>query len=234
MKQNLFLRIAACSLLVVVISTAFLPFTGARYAASATGSASSRVAKWDVKFTQSPSVSPVVYLNGEYLGGSKTFTFTITNNSEVTADIKLRMYFDWGGSSNYDMNPVPAVTTDSHDAFDSAACAARSCGISVGSHILYCPTGQCSGISEFKIAPGTGVTRTDNGAITNFDVSNTNRTWRFAPGASANFTITCKELRGAGGSGGGFPNYASDLTRVDNTPATMRHYKLFADATQVD
>ena len=102
MKANRFLRSAGWLLLLVVVTIAFLPGTGAKYVATAVLSASARVAQWKIELTGPAADSVTVYSNASaavsvaQAGAGATAsgnvvrrTFTVTNSSEVAADIAL-------------------------------------------------------------------------------------------------------------------------------------------------
>ena len=94
MKHNRFLRTAGWLWALAVLSSAMLApgITQAKYAASATGSASARVAKWNAfrQITETQlsddeidGYAPVLLLFPD--ANPVTTTLTIVNNSEVTA-----------------------------------------------------------------------------------------------------------------------------------------------------
>jgi len=89
MKRNVFLRAAACLLVVVVASMSLLGGTGAKYVASATVTASARVAKWDVSFDGAPYTCRLATgQNFAFFKAGKPYyylKYKLVNNSEVAA-----------------------------------------------------------------------------------------------------------------------------------------------------
>ena len=77
-KLNIPMFAALILLLLTMVTTHMTSGLYARYTASATGSDSARVAKFDV------AVSDIAFNNGD-----GTYTFTVTNNSEVTVGYSI-------------------------------------------------------------------------------------------------------------------------------------------------
>ena len=83
MKKNRMVRIASVLLVAVLLSTCAISGTFAKYTTTANGSDTARVAKWDVKFNDSPIAN-------------NTFTFDLFNTVNDTE----------GGSAETDINPA--------------------------------------------------------------------------------------------------------------------------------
>lgn len=109
MKKNKMMRLAAIVLMLTLLTTCAISGTFAKYTASATASDNARVAKWDIDYTQNDIDAP---LNNDIVfalfdtanindtnvkgaaadqpaiiapGTTGSFSFTISNKSEVTA-----------------------------------------------------------------------------------------------------------------------------------------------------
>jgi len=76
--NTILMRVIAVLLMLVLLSTAAVTGRFARYISSSSGSDSARVAKFDV------AVSDIAFNNGD-----GTYTFTVTNNSEVTVGYSI-------------------------------------------------------------------------------------------------------------------------------------------------
>jgi len=107
MKVNRFLKIAT-ALWVVVVLTGMLwtNITVARYVAQTNLNVSVQIAEWDVEFASLFADRAVTtFRNGERIEGDITRWFTVTNNSDVTANVTLRM--------RVYTNPAASVTVSS-------------------------------------------------------------------------------------------------------------------------
>lgn len=104
-KKNVAGKIAALVLMLTVISCCFLGSTFAKYTSSTTGTANVSVAKWQIdgvsENTQTQSftftmdkLSPAV--NGTKNTLTTTTAYTITNSSDVAADITIALGTDSG------------------------------------------------------------------------------------------------------------------------------------------
>ena len=215
MKQLLqhgrIIRLAAGVLAVLTIVTTPLAVTQAKYTANGTVTASARVAKWDIKFTQDPATGGTGYFSGAVVGPANpnanagypaqttARTFKIKNGSEVTADVALKLYYVQNDSVDFAVDPATkAVTSDNLDypaVLDS----------SIGS--------GSSGIAGIGVA-GAGVT-----------TQTANSVYRFEPGAEGTFTITFRATSGA-------PAVTSNSAA--NVSNCIRKYKVFFDAVQVN
>jgi len=104
MKKGKFLKLFAILFGCVALSTSFVGTTFAKYASSSTGSDTARVAKWDIQLQGANWSNTVNFnlfdytdANVQSLGSDKviapgtegSFTFTVENNSEVTAKYKI-------------------------------------------------------------------------------------------------------------------------------------------------
>lgn len=115
MKKNIMMRIASVLMIAVLLTTCVISGTFAKYVSEVTATTSVKVASWDVVFgnlTEDPETHNYSFnffdtlidtasLNGEaetdvdtseklIAPGTKgSFTFNITNNSEVTAKIEI-------------------------------------------------------------------------------------------------------------------------------------------------
>jgi hypothetical protein len=87
--------LALAALVVALLVAATTPLALAKYVANGTGSATGTVAKWDVKFFQSPSPPYATsYLNGNHYGGPGAYNFCVyTGGTEVAANIKLQVRY---------------------------------------------------------------------------------------------------------------------------------------------
>jgi len=89
------------ALLLTIGVVATTPLTFAKYATSATASASINVARWDVTKGAGPNADLVVFRNEALhlpAGGANTKTVSVTINSEVATDIIIRPKYGAGNN----------------------------------------------------------------------------------------------------------------------------------------
>jgi len=166
---------AALTALVILclVSTPMAYITMARYTASATVTASGRVATWDVKFITDPVSGSTGYFGGTIVSANHprtgigyptqttTRTFRIRNDSEVAADVTIQLRY---------------VTSDT-----STASASSTLDV-----INQISTTAASGLASVSL------TTTHSGTITG-----SWPTYRFSIGADGTFTITTKATNNA-------------------------------------
>ena len=105
------------ALILTVAAVLTAPLAMSKYVATGAGAAGARIAKWDIQFTQNPVTGSTGYFSGTVVGTNHPFTgsnyptqtttrtFTITNSSEVIADVTIQL--------RYTQNDAIAVTSAS-------------------------------------------------------------------------------------------------------------------------
>lgn len=126
--------LAVVALLLTIGVVATTPLAYAKYAHSATVTASARVALWDLEITQAPSTTGIGFVSGAAQSpGLTNQVVKIKNNSEVMAEVRIEVR---GGSNGGVYTSVPAVTA--------------------ASPVVAAGTGSFVGISASGASPGTG------------------------------------------------------------------------------
>ena len=205
------IRLAVWVLAVLTVVTTPAALTQAKYAASGTATASARVAKWDIKFTQEPATGATGYfsgavvspthpnaVNGGFPAQTATRTFKIKNDSEVTADVTVRLYYVQNDSVNFVVDASTGAVISSDANYPA---------------MLDTLGAATSGLNSTITASGAGV------------VLQSGATYRFNPGAEGTFTISVKATAAAP---------AVDSGSAANAGNCIRKYKVFFDAVQVD
>ena len=209
------------------------PIAMAKYTATATATTgSAKVALWDVKFTANPSGStgyfsssgtatPALVATNIPVSGQSNFptqattrTFTIKNDSEVMADISIKLFYVRSDNVDFVVNPATrAITSTDQANYPAIQDPLTDTGGTrlVNSGIFSISTTDVS-LSPNDPGPGTAA----------------GRMYRFPVGAQATFTITVK----APTANPVVPGTGS--TSVSNWESCIRKYKVFFDAVQID
>ncbi len=93
-KVNITLRIAAVMLVLVLISASMISGMYARFTTTAYGEDSARVAKWDVDVTNTSTTMNFNESGTQIVAEKRDYTFTVTNNSEVSMEFFVKVSFD--------------------------------------------------------------------------------------------------------------------------------------------
>jgi hypothetical protein len=149
------------------------------YAIATTTPVSASVAKWSPAFSINPASDNIIYRNSALVEGTESRTFSITNDSDVTADITIRVV-----ASAEPGTPVSASSPSEEIAQNTLGA-----------------------LDRLLLTPATGVS-----------LQGTN-TWRFAPGATGNFTLQL---------------HVTAQPSESTTIGWYREYKVCANAVQVN